>query len=118
MIKSVLLHPISAILITIVAVLTIISMRQSLEPITDAEQGLYRLEQEKQRLQEEIVAEKQKLEAASQPFYQEKKLRDELLLQKPDEIVIMMPEVTPIPRTPSPTPKIASPWEEWQQVLF
>lgn len=118
MIKSVLLNPVTAILFTIVAILSIVSMRQSLQPIAEGQADLERLQNDKTQLQARIIAAEQQLEAAQTPFYQEKKLRDEFLLQREGEIIILLPDVSPLPLpepTPSPSP---SAWEEWQSLLF
>lgn len=117
MIKGVLLNPLTAIVIAVLVGLSVFSMQQSLKPIKIGENSLAELSKEKAALEAEIQATQQKIEIASDPFYQEKKLRDELLLQKPEETVLLIPDVSPIPiPTPAPTTP-TTPWQEWQEVL-
>jgi hypothetical protein len=52
------------------------------------------------------------------PFNQEAMMRNELLLQKPGEYIIQMPDLPanePVKPLPSP---ILTPWQQWQQLLF
>lgn len=58
------------------------------------------------------------LDTAKSPFAKEKIMRDQLLLQKPGEYVVQLPDL-PVPEvTPIPSPKTLTPLEEWQKLLF
>ncbi len=118
MIKSILLHPLTALLLTFVAAVSVFSMRQSLQPIKQGEKGLYSLTEEKRILQDSIAQQELDLKLAAEPFYQEKKLRDELLYKLPGEDIIVLGDVPPITlELPSPPPS-PTPWQEWRELLF
>ncbi len=118
MIKSILLHPLTALLLTFVAAVSVFSMRQSLQPIKQGEKGLNSLAEEKRILQDRIAQQQLELELATEPFYQEKKLRDELLYKLPGEDIIVLGEVPPITLELPPAPPSPTPWQEWRELLF
>lgn len=118
MLRSILLHPLTALLLTFVAVVSVFSMRQSLQPIKQGEKGLLALQEEKRILQDRVAQQELELEIAKEPFYQEKKLRDELLLKKPGEEILVIPDLRPVELIPPPVPEQPTPWQEWQKLLF
>ena len=60
----------------------------------------------------------QKLGEAQRPVTQEKIIRDELLMQKPGEYVVQMPDL-PVPLVAvAGVPKKLSPWQAWKKLLF
>lgn len=60
-------------------------------------------DQRSQRLQDEIQQLQSDLEKQNNPFYEEQVIRDQLNMQKPDEVVLQLP--SPMPSvTHSPLP--------------
>lgn len=48
--------------------------------------------------------------------YVEKAIREELNLLKPDEVAVILPKITPIPKVATPIQK--SPIEQWIELFF
>lgn len=118
MLKSLFFNPVAVVVIAIFVGLLVFSMRVSLLPIFKSEQSIAQLEREKEGRAALLRATQEELNLSQQPFYQEKKLRDELLLQLPGEEVIMLPPISPIPYTPPSPPPTPTPWQAWQEFFF
>lgn len=73
---------------------------------------------ELQSIQAENTQLETELQQANTPFAQEKILRDELLLQKPGEIVLQVVAPPEQSVEPEQTATHQTPWEEWQEVIF
>jgi cell division protein FtsB len=54
---------------------------------------------------------------SSNPFYKEKVARDQLLWQKPGEIVVQLPPISPTPTQLTRT-DTQTPWEAWKKLLL
>src|SRR5579859_6693189 len=77
-----------------------------------------------QTLQTQLDSEKtqvaqlqQVLTDAKSSYAKEKIIRDQLLMQKPGEYVVQLPDLTTLSLSLAPTAKILSPWEKWKIVL-
>lgn len=117
-IKKVVFHPFTAILAGFLVIMLIFSLqktRQSTQKALDAFQH-----QEQMIREKELEAEKlrQELLDAEDPFYTEKVMRDELLLQNEGEKIIQLPPIEITPRPSEPTPTAPAPWQEWQELIF
>lgn len=115
--SSLLKHPVTVILITIIALFYYLSLDKSARKAETSSEAVSQLEGEVSLVEGEVLALKQQLESVNQPISQEKAVRNELLLQKPGEYVLQVPtiEVSEVTHSQEVPP---TPWEEWQQVLF
>src|SRR5579859_1088600 len=59
----------------------------------------------------------QVLTDAKSSYAKEKIIRDQLLMQKPGEYVVQLPDLPTLSLSLAPTAKILSPWEKWKIVL-
>ena len=71
--------------------------------------------EKQQALADELA---KKLEAAQHPFSKEELIRDQLLMQKPGEFVVQMPNLPVNDLDLGVTPQQTSPWQEWKKLLF
>ncbi len=106
-----------ALFLTIIAIIFIISLRQNLQKIEVSQKNVGKLEQQVQKLETEIENKQTRLEKAQQPLAKEKIARDELLLQKDNELVVQLPEII-IKAEEKQAPEEKTSWEKWQEVLF
>lgn len=116
--RSLLFHPITVVVITILAMLYFFSLRTTLQQAERPSKTVSELKQEVTDLASEVSSLEEKAELAQTEFAREKMIRDELLMQKPGEYVIQLSDkidVTLPASLPSPTP---TPWEEWKKLLF
>lgn len=120
MIKRLLYHPLTAIIITIMVGLFVMSLRQTQQKNQRADDVIKQWQdkiarQELELKQLEGESNQQKLD-----FQQEKMLRDELLLQKEGEIVLQLPSDASHAASDQEVIELNSttPWQEWQKLLF
>lgn len=115
--RKLLSHPFILILACIVVALLLISLQLKKSQVARRAQIVASQEESLQQLRSDVAGLESQLEASSDPFYQEKVLRNELLMQKEGEIVVQIPsEQLPIRPQPTPTPT-NTPWQAWQQTL-
>jgi cell division protein FtsB len=113
-----LFHPLTALSLTLLTLVMVISLRQTAQKTQISSEETMVLDQEVQKIASEISQLQEQVELAEHPFTQEKILRNELLLQKPGEYVVQLPEVS-VPPQPQPTPSPSlTPWQAWQKVLL
>jgi hypothetical protein len=67
--------------------------------------------------QQEYNKTKEQASQSQTPLNQESIIRNELLLQKPGEYIVQMPDLPEPITSQSVIQKQLSPWEEWRQVL-
>jgi cell division protein FtsB len=111
-------NPLSLIALTAVTLFTLFSLRSTASKTQTSTEDVRLLDQEVAQLTSEVSSLEKQVELNQHPFYAEKNIRNELLLQKPGEYVIQIPEVSPQPLPtvlPEATP---TPWQEWRQLLF
>lgn len=67
---------------------------------------------------EEQDALKKQLERVENKYYVEKQAREKLNLGKSDEIVVVLPSISPFREvTPTPTPELKN-WEKWAREFY
>ncbi|MDA1079147.1 MAG: septum formation initiator family protein [bacterium] len=100
-------------------IFTILSMRQNSNKILNQDQNLQSIDQKNQTIRKEISDLESKITMATSDFSKEKRLRDELLLQKSGEYVVLLEGIEESdPEVISETVDEKSPWEKWRAVLW
>jgi cell division protein FtsB len=110
-------NPISLIVFVLVVFTISLSLRETAKRADLAKKEVTALEQEVKMLETDTTAAQELVLERQGEFMREKIARNELLLQKPDEIIVQLPPITP---KPMPTPMITkgTPLEEWKQAIF
>jgi cell division protein FtsB len=110
-------NPISFILVTVVCLLFSISLYKSAKRTSESAQDLAVLEKDIETMEQQLQGLREKEHQAEQPFTKEEIIRNELLMQKPGEYVVQIPETMENSDSPiiSPTP---TPWEQWKALLL
>ncbi len=116
--NKVLSHPLSLLIVTIIAIAFIFSLRATQQKTTSRGEQVDKNQVVVDQLKTEQIQLQQQPEESQLPFNQELILRNELRQQKDGDIVIQIPSVAPqVTPPPSPTPTLL-PWEEWRELLF
>lgn len=116
--QKLLYQPLVVAIITLVTIVLCISLYISTFQLRGSSQrvAILKTEVEKQHtLTENLAA---KFQVAQTPYAQEVIIRDQLLMQKPGEYVVQVPNLAPVvvhDTSVLPTP---SPWEAWKKLLF
>ncbi len=116
--RSLLFHPITVVVITILALLYFFSLRSTNQRASEPSQTVNELKQEVSNLASEVSELEKRVATSQTEFAREKIIRDQLLMQKPGEYVIQVGENVNTAEEiakPSPTPTV---WEEWKKLLF
>ncbi len=115
--KSLIFHPFSSIIITIVVFFISFSLYQSKKEISNSTQVLTDLKQEIYQISDDVYSLEGQINQAKTPFAKEKIARDELLMQKDGEIIIQLPTIEET-NNQQPTTSNQTPWEAWRELLF
>ena len=111
-------HPLIKVAFTLLSLVFSLSLYSSWKRHQATAQEVKQAEIQVAQLQQQVNQASQEVLSANDSASQEKIIRDELLMQKPGEIVLQIPTVkadeVPLP-LPSPSP---TNWEKWQKVLF
>lgn len=115
--QKLIFNPITFLGITILSVVFSISLYQSAQRTKLSTENLEYLEEEVSQMQAEVLSLETAIDQSQQPFAKEKIIRDELLMKKPNEYVIQIPDELVESITPIESKSIKRPLEEWQQLL-
>lgn len=85
-------HPLTILLATILVIVFFISLESSSNKTQVSSQNIQVLEKEVSQISEEILELQDKIEQTNTQQFQEKIVRNELLLQKPNEFVLQIPQ--------------------------
>lgn len=110
-------NPLTFIAVLLVASLIALSLHQTAKKAGTSELQLRKLESEVQNLKTSIDQKTQEASRAAEPFVKEKIARDQLLWQKPGEIVIELPATTPTPAVVTAKPT-QTPWQAWKELFW
>lgn len=111
-------HPISIIICTVLVGILYYSLEKNANTAQISTQTLQELESQTVKMQAEVANLQTELEDSASTSAQERIARNQLLLQKPGEYIIQMPEIAS-EKTPTATPQpTLSPWQEWQKIIF
>jgi hypothetical protein len=115
--QRILFHPITALFVTGVAVLLWISFYLNGREISQSSGIIHELEQKVYQQEQDVKSLEEKVTKAKSPLTQEEIIRDQLLMQKPGEYVVQIPDL------PEPVEEVKTvstpltPWEQWQELL-
>ncbi|HEX9817465.1 MAG TPA: hypothetical protein VGA89_01030 [Patescibacteria group bacterium] len=110
-------HPLVVVFLTAVAVLFIMSLRKTAQKGQVANQNVTLLESRIDQLSGQIEAEQSAIKYADTQLAKEKVLRNELLMQKPGEYVLQIPD-DEVGITEIGTVEQKTAWQEWRELLF
>lgn len=116
--QSLLYHPVTILLICLLAVVFYVSLDQSARKADVSTKNVELLEQEISQMASEVSQLEAAVEEAEQEFAQEKIIRNELRKQKEGEVVFQVPDLVVPELPPDPTPEPKTPWQEWREVLW
>ena len=111
-------NPITFLGITIISIIFSISLYKSAKRTSYSAENIKSIEEEVLKTEAEVLALEIAIEESQQPFIEEKIIRNELLMKKPGEYVIQIPNELVEQTQTTIEVKTLSPWEEWQQLLF
>ncbi len=108
----------AAFIFTIIAGVICVSLYINGRRIQQSAQSVDKLETEVSTLETKVNQTELSALAATSSAAKEKIFRNELLLQKPGEYVVQLPDL-PLP-TPTPVaqPVILRPWQQWWKLVF
>lgn len=120
MIKRLLYHPLTAIIITILVGLFVLSLQKTRQKSDKADLVIKEWEQKIARQELELKQLEGNLSQEKLDFEREKMLRDELLLQKEGEIIFQLPPASGDAASSQEVLELnaTTPWQEWQIILF
>ncbi len=110
-------NPIAFLGITIISIVFSISLYKSAQRTGFSTENLKKLEQEVAATETEVAALETAIEESRQPLAKEKVIRNELLMKKPGEYVVQIPDKLIKSAQHITETNILSPWEEWQRLL-
>lgn len=117
MISKLLFNPVSLVIISALCLVFSFSLYNSAKKTKTSSQQLNVLEQEIEGLKTDVDTLAEASKTAEQSFSKEKIIRNELLMQKPGEYVVQIPD-EPISASDSQVDtKETTPWQEWQEIL-
>lgn len=119
--RKLLYNPITIILSTLFVIIasnSLLHSRQSLKKsssvTSQVEQKIVELKTQNDELRQEIAE-------LQTPEVIEERIRDQLLLVKPGEYLVQVPESSPTAELPSQLPSLSpslTPWQQWQLLLW
>ncbi len=92
-ITKILYHPITILALTIGAIMFFFSLDKSGKKTQNSSENIRVLEYEVNQISKEIIELEEKMEKVGSEQFQEKVVRNELLLQKPGEYVLQIAEI-------------------------
>lgn len=111
-------HPLAIALFTLVCLVFSFSLYRSTEQVRQSQDYLIAMEQETIELETSVSQLAEKVEQSSTPFAKEKLIRDQLLMQRPGEYVVQVPELQASESVPKHKAETLRPWHAWIKVLF
>lgn len=110
-------NPISAIVFIIFVFSISLSLRETAKRSQLSKQELETLEAQVTQLKDSYADTQATLAEHQSSFPRERVLRDELLQQKENEVIVQLPPITP-PAQPTPTTQHTSSLQEWKHAIF
>ena len=115
--KKIIYHPLTIIFLSLIAVYFIFSLRSNQNKIDLSKKNIKNLKQIVSKMEISYNRQAEELKTAKKPLTKEKVVRNELLMKKPGEYILQLPEINPA--QPEKTiRKEKTPWEKWRNLLF
>jgi cell division protein FtsB len=115
--KRLLLHPLGIIILTTISLSIFFSLEKTISQHQLSEEQVKELKTQTSQLETQITTLETEVQQASQAAYQEKMLRDELLMQKDGEYIVKIEYNQSSGEETSTTPE-PTPWQEWKNLIF
>jgi cell division protein FtsB len=116
--RNLLSQPLVVIIITFLIGCLCFSLFVSIFQLRSSAVKVAVLQADVEKQQQTASALENKLQKVQKPQAKEEIIRDQLLMQKPGEYVVQIPDLP----APSPTPDMnsasLSPWQAWREILF
>lgn len=110
-------NPVVLLIISLVMVMMILGIRSSVKKVERDNLAVAEAQNYLQQLNQDIADLEVKITEADTPLARERRIRDELRLQKEGEQIIILPKISPAPIVyPTPTPTL-KPIQEWWKIL-
>lgn len=117
--RQIMTHPITLCLAVCVTVFLYLSLEQSAQKADHSSAYVQTLQKDRDALAADVQELEQRQARAGTPFAQEKILRNELLRQKPDEIVVTLPATRDASHIETGVPASEeTAWQQWKALLF
>lgn len=116
--KKVIFHPLTLIIFLLISGFFSFSMYQTVQKTQSSEQNLNKLEEEVGKMEQEVQQLENQLGESQSAYTQEKMIRDELLMQKPGEYVVQIPDLPDQTQQMTSIESDQSVWQQWQELLF
>lgn len=111
-------HPAVLIFTIIVAVCIFISLDKSAHKAINSSTYMQTLEKERDEIATQVAQLQERYSQAQSPFIQEKIVRDELLLQKADELVVQLPASPEKIEKKTEELPMLTPWQAWVKTVL
>lgn len=115
--QKILAHPLVMILLTGLTIMIVISLNRTAQKSKVSSENVRLIEQKNEQIRQQIDFQQQAIDEASTGLAKEKILRNELLLQKPGEYVLQIPDEMVINQQTGQLEQ-KTPLQEWQELVF
>ncbi len=116
--RKILYHPLVIAIITLLTGILCFSLYINSFQLKESSTKVSLLQADVEKHQKEANTLQQKLENAKSSTAKEGIIRDQLLMQKPGEFVVQLPDLPVSSPKHSSDAQSLSPWQEWQRLLF
>ncbi len=111
-------NPFTLLGVTLISVVFSISLYKSAQKTNYSTENLKSIEEEVAVLEEEVAMLETAIVESQQPFAKEEIIRNELLMKKPGEYIIQIPDELIENSQEKTKTERTSPWEEWRKLLL
>jgi hypothetical protein len=111
-------NPIFAVITSILVTFLCVSLFLNSREIRQSQSHISFLEKNVEQEEQKTKLLEEKLAQAKSPEQKEAAIRNQLLMQKPGEYIVQIPDMTVPSPTPSVAPQPLSPWQQWKKLLF
>jgi hypothetical protein len=114
---KILFHPFAPFIVTILVVGLWVSFLMTTHEIRQSHTLVLGLKSKVEAQKKELGSLEEKLKNAQTPYAQESVIRNELLLQKPGEYIVQLPDLPSSVLPQEAKQPILTPWEEWKSLF-